>query len=215
MFNFDWEGILVTVIAVVSAMSIHEMAHALVSYWLGDPTAKSQGRLSLNPFRHIDWLGVLCLLLFHFGWAKPVPVDASYYKDRKTGIIWTSFAGPVANFLLAFLCVLIYMGLIRFVPSFAISDAGSFLLTVLATSAGMNIGFGLFNLIPVPPLDGSKVLFSFLPDDQYYRFIEGSPFFMLILIVLIYLGILSGPLSMLQSNIMEFFVNVSSMMVGI
>ncbi|WP_297237764.1 site-2 protease family protein [uncultured Faecalicoccus sp.] len=215
MFNFDWEGILVTVIAVVSAMSIHEMAHALVSYWLGDPTAKSQGRLSLNPFRHIDWLGVLCLLLFHFGWAKPVPVDASYYKDRKTGIIWTSFAGPVANFLLAFLCVLIYMGLIRFVPSFVISDAGSFLLTVLATSAGMNIGFGLFNLIPVPPLDGSKVLFSFLPDDQYYRFIEGSPFFMLILIVLIYLGILSGPLSMLQSNIMEFFVNVSSMMVGI
>ena len=215
MFNFDWEGILVTVIAVVSAMSIHEMAHALVSYWLGDPTAKSQGRLSLNPFRHIDWLGVLCLLLFRFGWAKPVPVDASYYKDRKTGIIWTSFAGPVANFLLAFLCVLIYMGLIRWVPSFAISDAGSFLLTVLATSAGMNIGFGLFNLIPVPPLDGSKVLFSFLPDDQYYRFIEGSPFFMLILIVLIYLGILSGPLSMLQSNIMEFFVNVSSMMVGI
>lgn len=215
MFNFDWEGILVTVIAVVSAMSIHEMAHALVSYWLGDPTAKSQGRLSLNPFRHIDWLGVLCLLLFHFGWAKPVPVDASYYKDRKTGIIWTSFAGPVANFLLAFLCVLIYMGLIRWVPSFAISDAGSFLLVVLATSAGMNIGFGLFNLIPVPPLDGSKVLFSFLPDDQYYRFIEGSPFFMLILIVLIYLGILSGPLSMLQSNIMEFFVNVSSMMVGI
>ncbi len=215
MFNFDWEGILVTVIAVVSAMSIHEMAHALVSYWLGDPTAKSQGRLSLNPFRHIDWLGVLCLLLFHFGWAKPVPVDASYYKDRKTGIIWTSFAGPVANFLLAFLCVLIYMGLIRWVPSFAISDAGSFLLTVLATSAGMNIGFGLFNLIPVPPLDGSKVLFSFLPDDQYYRFIEGSPFFMLILIVLIYLGVLSGPLSMLQSNIMEFFVNVSSMMVGI
>lgn len=215
MFNFDWEGILVTVIAVVSAMSIHEMAHALVSYWLGDPTAKSQGRLSLNPFRHIDWLGVLCLLLFHFGWAKPVPVDASYYKDRKTGIIWTSFAGPVANFLLAFLCVLIYMGLIRFVPSFAISDSGSFLLVVLATSAGMNIGFGLFNLIPVPPLDGSKVLFSFLPDDQYYRFIEGSPFFMLILIVLIYLGILSGPLSMLQSNIMEFFVNVSSMMVGI
>ena len=215
MFNFDWEGILVTVIAVVSAMSIHEMAHALVSYWLGDPTAKSQGRLSLNPFRHIDWLGVLCLLLFHFGWAKPVPVDASYYKDRKTGIIWTSFAGPVANFLLEFLCVLIYMGLIRFVPSFAISDAGSFLLTVLATSAGKNIGFGLFNLIPVPPLDGSKVLFSFLPDDQYYRFIEGSPFFMLILIVLIYLGILSGPLSMLQSNIMEFFVNVSSMMVGI
>ena len=103
--SWNLEYIVSLVIAVILAMSIHEMAHGLVSYWLGDPTAKLQGRISLNPFAHIDWLGVLCLLLFHFGWAKPVPVDSSYYKDRKTGIIWTSFAGPIANFLLAFICV--------------------------------------------------------------------------------------------------------------
>ena len=210
MFNIDLEGLLSLVIAVVLAMSIHEMAHGLVSYWLGDPTAKMQGRISLNPFAHVDWLGVLCLLLFHFGWAKPVPIDASYYKDRKTGIIWTSFAGPLANFLLAFICVFIYI-----LPQFVYSGIGSFIVSTLSTSATLNVGFGLFNLIPVPPLDGSKILFAFLPDEQYYRFIEGSPFFMLVLILLIYMNVLNVPLAMLQNNILQFFINISSMILGL
>ena len=215
MFNIDLEGLLSLVIAVVLAMSIHEMAHGLVSYWLGDPTAKMQGRISLNPFAHGDWLGVLCLLLFHFGWAKPVPIDASYYKDRKTGIIWTSFAGPLANFLLAFICVFIYILLIVFLPQFVYSGIGSFIVSTLSTSATLNVGFGLFNLIPVPPLDGSKILFAFLPDEQYYRFIEGSPFFMLVLILLIYMNVLNVPLAMLQNNILQFFINISSMILGL
>lgn len=215
MFNLDLEGLLSLVIAVVLAMSIHEMAHGLVSYWLGDPTAKMQGRISLNPFAHVDWLGVLCLLLFHFGWAKPVPIDASYYKDRKTGIIWTSFAGPLANFLLAFICVFIYILLIVFLPQFVYSGIGSFIVSTLSTSATLNVGFGLFNLIPVPPLDGSKILFAFLPDEQYYRFIEGSPFFMLVLILLIYMNVLNVPLAMLQNNILQFFINISSMILGL
>lgn len=215
MFNIDLEGLLSLVIAVVLAMSIHEMAHGLVSYWLGDPTAKMQGRISLNPFAHVDWLGVLCLLLFHFGWAKPVPIDASYYKDRKTGIIWTSFAGPLANFLLAFICVFIYILLIVFLQQFVYSGIGSFIVSTLSTSATLNVGFGLFNLIPVPPLDGSKILFAFLPDEQYYRFIEGSPFFMLVLILLIYMNVLNVPLAMLQNNILQFFINISSMILGL
>ncbi|MDY5233954.1 MAG: site-2 protease family protein [Faecalicoccus sp.] len=215
MFNIDLEGLLSLVIAVVLAMSIHEMAHGLVSYWLGDPTAKMQGRISLNPFAHVDWLGVLCLLLFHFGWAKPVPIDASYYKDRKTGIIWTSFAGPLANFLLAFICVFIYILLIVFLPQFVYSGIGSFIVSTLSTSATLNVGFGLFNLIPVPPLDGSKILFAFLPDERYYRFIEGSPFFMLVLILLIYMNVLNVPLAMLQNNILQFFINISSMILGL
>jgi len=215
MFNIDLEGLLSLVIAVVLAMSIHEMAHGLVSYWLGDPTAKMQGRISLNPFAHVDWLGVLCLLLFHFGWAKLVPIDASYYKDRKTGIIWTSFAGPLANFLLAFICVFIYILLIVFLPQFVYSGIGSFIVSTLSTSATLNVGFGLFNLIPVPPLDGSKILFAFLPDEQYYRFIEGSPFFMLVLILLIYMNVLNVPLAMLQNNILQFFINISSMILGL
>lgn len=212
--SWNLEYIVSLVIAVILAMSIHEMAHGLVSYWLGDPTAKLQGRISLNPFAHIDWLGVLCLLLFHFGWAKPVPVDSSYYKDRKTGIIWTSFAGPVANFLLAFICVFGLILILKLNPMFLYSDLGSLIQNILSMTASLNIGFGLFNLIPVPPLDGSKVLFAFLPDEQYYRFIQGSPFFMLVLVVLIYLGILSQPLSMMQNGIWNAFVQICSFLLG-
>lgn len=212
--SWNLEYIVSLVIAVILAMSIHEMAHGLVSYWLGDPTAKLQGRISLNPFAHIDWLGVLCLLLFHFGWAKPVPVDSSYYKDRKTGIIWTSFAGPVVNFLLAFICVFGLILILKLNPMFLYSDLGSLIQNILSMTASLNIGFGLFNLIPVPPLDGSKVLFAFLPDEQYYRFIQGSPFFMLVLIVLIYLGILSQPLAMMQNGIWNAFVQTSSFLLG-
>ncbi|HIW17756.1 MAG TPA: site-2 protease family protein [Candidatus Faecalicoccus intestinipullorum] len=212
MWNLEY--IVSLVIAVILAMSIHEMAHGLVSYWLGDPTAKLQGRISLNPFAHVDWLGVLCLLLFHFGWAKPVPVDPSYYKDRKTGIIWTSFAGPVANFLLALVCIFCLILILKLNPLFLYSNLGSLLESILSMTATLNIGFGLFNLIPVPPLDGSKVLFAFLPDEQYYRFIQGSPFFMLVLMVLIYLGILSQPLSMMQNGIWNAFVQICSFLLG-
>lgn len=212
--SWNLEYIVSLVIAVILAMSIHEMAHGLVSYWLGDPTAKLQGRISLNPFAHVDWLGVLCLLLFHFGWAKPVPVDPSYYKDRKTGIIWTSFAGPVANFLLAFVCIFCLILILKLNPLFLYSNLGSLLESILSMTATLNIGFGLFNLIPVPPLDGSKVLFAFLPDEQYYRFIQGSPFFMLVLVVLIYLGILSQPLSMMQNGIWNAFVQICSFLLG-
>ena len=211
---WNLEYIVSLVIAVILARSIHEMAHGLVSYWLGDPTAKLQGRISLNPFAHVDWLGVLCLLLFHFGWAKPVPVDPSYYKDRKTGIIWTSFAGPVANFLLAFVCIFCLILILKLNPLFLYSNLGSLLESILSMTATLNIGFGLFNLIPVPPLDGSKVLFAFLPDEQYYRFIQGSPFFMLVLVVLIYLGILSQPLSMMQNGIWNAFVQICSFLLG-
>ena len=97
--------LLMMIIAVILSMSVHELAHGLVSYWLGDPSAKYAGRLSLNPLRHIDWLGMFCLLAFGFGWARPVPIDSRYYKDPKSRIIWTSFAGPLANFLLGFVCV--------------------------------------------------------------------------------------------------------------
>ena len=105
---FSLQSIVYLVIAVILSMSIHETAHGLVSYWIGDPTAKLEGRLSLNPFKHVDWLGLVCLLICGFGWAKPVPIDARYYKDAKTGIIWTSFAGPVANFLLSFICIFLF-----------------------------------------------------------------------------------------------------------
>lgn len=210
--SFDFESIVVRIVAVVFALSVHEMAHALVSYWMGDPTAKFSGRLSLNPLHHIDWMGVLCLMVFGFGWAKPVPIDSRYYKDQKTGIIWTSFAGPLANFLLSFLFLILYFTLIRFAPVFMLSTAvGSFIGSCLTATATISIGFGVFNLLPIPPLDGSKILWSFLPDDTYFRLIEGSPFISILFIALLFSGIFDNFLIMLQSGILEFFWNIASM----
>nr|WP_295568404.1 site-2 protease family protein [uncultured Holdemanella sp.] len=195
-------------------MSIHEVAHGLVSYWMGDPTAKMEGRLSLNPFKHVDWAGLVCLLFFGFGWAKPVPIDSRYYKDAKTGIIWTSFAGPVANFLLSFICVFLYYALYKFAPQFMFTSTGDFLSSVLSYTGLISTGFGIFNLIPIPPLDGSKVVFSFLPDDKYYKFIEGAPWMNFLFIALIFTGILNMPLGMLRAQMIQFFEMIAKMILG-
>ena len=211
---FSLQSIVYLVIAVILSMSIHETAHGLVSYWMGDPTAKLEGRLSLNPFKHIDWAGLVCLLFFGFGWAKPVPIDSRYYKDAKTGIIWTSFAGPVANFLLSFICVFLFYALYKFAPQFIFTAAGNFISSVLSYTGLISTGFGIFNLIPIPPLDGSKVVFSFLPDDKYYKFIEGAPWMNFLFIALIFTGVLNSPLGMLRAQMISFFEMVTKMILG-
>lgn len=212
MFNI--QSILFSAIGVILAMTVHELAHGLVSYWMGDPTAKIEGRLSLNPFKHIDWIGLVCLLFCGFGWAKPVPVDARYYKDAKTGIIWTSFAGPIANFLLSFICVFIFYALYKFIPYFMLTSAGSFISSALTYTGLISTGFGIFNLIPIPPLDGSKVLLSFLPDDKYYRIINGTPWMNILFIALIFSGALNYPLGMVRSQIIQFFEMIVKMILG-
>lgn len=211
---FSISDIIYLAIGVILSMSIHEVAHGLVSYWMGDPTAKLEGRLSLNPFKHIDWAGLVCLLFFGFGWAKPVPIDSRYYKDAKTGIIWTSFAGPVANFLLSFICVFLFYALYKFAPQFIFTAAGNFISSVLSYTGLISTGFGIFNLIPIPPLDGSKVAFSFLPDDKYYKFIEGAPWMNFLFIALIFTGVLNSPLGMLRAQMISFFEMIAKMILG-
>lgn len=209
LLKMDFRSVIITVIAVILSMSIHEMAHGLVSMWLGDPTARRAGRLSLNPFKHIDWAGLLCLLLFGFGWAKPVPVDPSYYKDPKTGMIWTAFAGPVANFLLSFVCVFFFEVIAIFTGSFASSSAGSFILSTLVSTASLSCGFGIFNLLPIPPLDGAKIFWAFLPKQEYFRFNRGNTWMTLIFILLICTGILSSPMSMLRNAMIGWMEKAS------
>ena len=211
---FSISDIIYLAIGVILSMSIHEVAHGLISYWMGDPTAKLEGRLSLNPFKHIDWAGLVCLLFFGFGWAKPVPIDSRYYKDAKTGIIWTSFAGPVANFLLSFICVFLFYTLYKFAPQFMFTAPGDFISSVLSYTGLISTGFGIFNLIPIPPLDGSKVVFSFLPDDKYYKFIEGAPWMNFLFIALIFTGVLNSPLGMLRAQMISFFEMVAKMILG-
>ena len=133
-------------------MSIHEVAHGLVSYWMGDPTAKLEGRLSLNPFKHIDWAGLVCLLFFGFGWAKPVPVNPNNFKNYRVGNFIVSLAGAAGNLVGAIICALI----LKFSPMYSIS-------IIAATALNYNLWFAAFNLLPVPPLDGWGVISSFLP----------------------------------------------------
>lgn len=208
-------SLLITAIAVMLSMSIHETAHGLVSYWLGDKTAKMSGRLSLNPLKHIDWVGLLCLLFFGFGWAKPVPIDPRYYKDPKAGIIWTSFAGPVSNFLLSFVCIFVYVLLVYLAPAFTVSTVGSVLVSILTTTAAISAGFGIFNLIPIPPLDGAKIFWAFLPDRTYYNMMAQSQWTTLLFILLIATGILNQPLGMMRQTMLDWMLQASVSIVGL
>lgn len=204
--TMDIPAIVIQILAVFLAMSVHEMAHALVSYWMGDSLAKSRGRVSLNPFQHIDWLGLACLLLFGFGWAKPVPVDPYKYKDPKAGMVWTAFAGPLANFLLAFLCAMFYCMIARFWPSFVLGSLGKYVIVFLTVCAAINLGFGIFNLIPIPPLDGARVFWSFLPDREYFKMQQPNQIIVFLFLIVIASGVLNAPLSMLRSGVFEWML---------
>ena len=150
---------LLRVISVLLCLTVHETCHGLAAYALGDPTAKRQHRLSLNPLHHIDWFGLAMMVTAGFGWAKPVPVDPNYFKNPKRGMAITALAGPLSNFVLA---IVLLWGT-KLVWLHTPAQSGIFLLK----TALLSIGLGVFNLIPIPPLDGSKILLSLLPEQQY------------------------------------------------
>ena len=166
--------------AVLLCLTVHETCHGLAAYALGDPTARRAHRLSLNPLRHIDWFGLLMMFAAGFGWAKPVPVDPNFFKKPKQGMALTALAGPVSNFLLAFLMLfaakIIFSGASWTQTNEAIFD-------LMLTVAVLSIGLGLFNLVPIPPLDGSKVLFSVLPDRAYDQLMRCERYGMLLIII--------------------------------
>ena len=154
------------VAAVFLCLTIHETCHGLAALALGDPTARNLRRLSLNPLRHIDWLGLLMMFVAGFGWAKPVPVDPRYFRNPKWGMALTALAGPASNFLLAGLSLLLARVLAETAPN-------SLAIVFFAVQLPMlSLGLGVFNLIPFPPLDGSKVLAAFLPDSLYIRWMR-------------------------------------------
>ena len=161
-------------LAVLIALSVHEYCHAYAAYKLGDNTARSLGRLSLNPLKHIDPIGALCMIIFHIGWAKPVPINARNFKNPKKGFAITAIAGPAVNLTLAFLTSLVYCIMlaslrnVSFVSgSFALKFWENMLLFVFLFHA-INLGLGLFNLLPFPPFDGSRILSVVLPEKTYF-----------------------------------------------
>ncbi len=188
--NLDLQGILrllLSGVAVILCMSVHELSHGLVAYKLGDPTAKDMGRLSLNPLRHVDPLGALMLLTVGVGWAKPVSVDTRYFENPKRDMALTALAGPVSNFLLTFLCLLGCSLLLKF-PFSGMATLYRFLCYLAVTS----LGLGLFNLIPISPLDGSKVLLAFLPENIYWTILRYERYIFYLVIALAFFGAFDG-----------------------
>lgn len=183
--------------AALVAISVHEAAHGIVSYKLGDPTPKRDGRLTLNPFVHLDLWGSLCLIFFRMGWAKPVRINTSYYQNKKKGIIMVSLAGPLSNYLLAFLALMLYY---RFYDSYFLGMWFYYL-------AVLNIGLGTFNLIPIPPLDGSNVLMELFPGvTAFYRKIRRHSG--MILALLLITGVLDKPIAYINSTVLNGMWNL-------
>ena len=198
------ESILLRLAAVFLCLTIHETCHGLAAYALGDPTAKRAHRLSLNPLRHIDWIGFFMMIVAGFGWAKPVPVNPNYFKKPKEGMAITALAGPVSNLLLA---MLLLLGARITIAHYVDTAFCSGLLNFLAMTAYMSVGLGLFNLIPISPLDGSKVLFAFLPDRAYMTLMRYEKYGMLVLFVLVWLGVGDNILSEGIYRVYELLVN--------
>ena len=203
----NYNDLIYVVPAALLAITGHEFAHGYVSWKMGDPTPKEDGRLSLNPFHHLDIMGTLCLVLFHFGWAIPVRINSWYYKERKKGVFWTALAGPLANFIMAF-AGMFSMGLIY---KFAAGRAGSvlvYLYNLLNYFAVLNIGLGVFNLIPIPPLDGSKVYGILVHDDENYMEKHVNRYGYFVLAILAVTGILSIPMSLAQNAVIRFMYGI-------
>lgn len=192
--NMDWWGLLeflLQICVVLLCLTVHELSHGLVAYKLGDPTAKEKGRLTLNPVKHIDPFGFIMMLTVHVGWAKPVPVDMRYFKKPKQGMALTALAGPVSNFVFAVLAG----GLLSVLLN--IMWTPRLLLYFLMDLVIMNVGLGIFNLFPIPPLDGSKVLFSFLPTKAYLTILRYEKYVMGALMLLLWFGVFDRPLNWL------------------
>lgn len=196
--------------AILIAVSLHEFAHGYVSYRLGDPTPKATGRLSLNPLTHLDPVGTLCLLFFHFGWAKPVQVNPYYYKDKRKGMALVGLAGPMMNFLIALICAFAMEIILKMTGGYA-GDITVFIFKLFQYTYTISIGLGVFNLIPFPPLDGSKIVGALLPEEKYFRYMQYERYGQLILFGLLMTNLLDRPLDIAikgMNNIIWGIVNL-------
>lgn len=192
-FDFTYLlSILLGVIPSLVCITLHELSHGLVAYKLGDDTAKRADRLTLNPLKHLDPMGLLMMLVFHVGWAKPVPVNMFRFKNPKRGMAITALAGPVSNIIIAIVFLFLYG--VGYIP-LGFSSVGNYILTMLELTAYISLGLAVFNLIPVSPLDGSKVLFSLMSDEKYYKLMRYEKYGSVIMFALVATGALGKPLS--------------------
>ena len=217
MFHISLSNIIATVISIAAflmSVSCHEFAHGYVAHKLGDPTAKNSGRLTLNPLKHFDLLSILFYMVFHFGWAKGVPINPMHFKDTKKGMVMCALAGPLTNILLAFISAVI----LQIYPErVAFSGVGYYILLYLYQflyyMLSVNVMLAIFNLIPIPPLDGSKVFFSVFPDRIYYKILSYDRFMLIFLLVLVYTGVLDRIITTGAGNLSRIIINLADMAV--
>ncbi len=207
-------SLLLSLPVIVFALCFHECAHAFVAWKMGDPTARNIGRLTLDPLKHLDPIGTITMILFGIGWAKPVPVNSRYFKKPKLGMALTALAGPFSNLVLSFLFTVIYMAafyLGAFSPLYAASSptesfgiAMLYIVKVmLASSITLNCYLAVFNMLPIPPFDGSRIAFVLLPDKFYFGVMKHERVIMAVVLVLLWTGILTTPLDWLSDLLLD------------
>lgn len=204
-FSSNWlADLLLRLPGVLWALSFHEFCHGWAAYKLGDDTAERSGRLSINPLDHLDPIGTLMLIILHFGWARPVPVNSRHFKKPRRDIAIVSAAGAVGNFLSALVIALVF-------NAFPTMLAPGALRTVLLNAIYINIGLGVFNLIPIPPLDGSKILAVLLPPSALGTYLALERYGMLIIVMLSWLGLLQWIMYPLMSAVANTIIWLSSL----
>ncbi len=194
-------SLIISLPVIVFSLSFHESAHAYVADKLGDPTARNLGRITLNPIKHLDPIGTLCMIFFHFGWAKPVPINARYFEKPKRDMALSAVAGPISNLILSVIGLILYAISLEIYVAYT-SNLTKMICLLFSSLYYLNLYLALFNLIPIPPLDGSRLAFIFLPDKFYWGVMKYERIIMIVMMVLLYTGILTFPLQWVAGNIM-------------
>ena len=186
--------------AILISLTVHEFCHSYAAQLLGDPTAKNAGRLTLSPLSHLDPVGTICLLFFRFGWAKPVPVNPLYFRNPKKGMALTAAAGPASNIVLALVSMFCFYACLYF-GGYTAGAVLGYLFQFFYLMTMINIGLAVFNMLPIAPLDGSKIFAALLPQQMYFQLLQYERYIQPVLFLLLFTGILSTPLSWLQGKV--------------
>ena len=220
----DWRSyvihLLLSLPIILFALSLHETAHGYVAHKLGDPTAHSMGRLTLNPLKHLDPIGFICMLLFGFGWARPVPINSRYFRKPRRDMALTAIAGPASN-LIAAVCFSILYGIALLLlniigmkigfPSDTVYELCQHFLIFLYYGVALNVTLAVFNLLPIPPLDGSRILCAFLPPKLAFQYMKYERIISIVLMLLLFFNILSPVIGFMTDLIIEGLMWIPSL----